>query len=706
MRSIHINAITLSCEAMPNALANQTSPYLLQHANNPVDWMPWGPAALEKSRSENKLIFLSIGYAACHWCHVMEHESFEDDEVAAMLNGDFVPVKVDREERPDLDEIYMSATMLFTGGHGGWPMSVFLAPDLNPVFGGTYFPKEDAHGRPGFKTVLTILGQKWRDEPASLTADRDKILSAIRRIHKTGAARELPSEEDLQTAAAQAHRSFDMSLGGRASGQNKFPPSLAIDLLLRAWKNSGEAKLLGAVELTLEKMGEGGIYDHLGGGIHRYSTDPQWLVPHFEKMLYDQGLVVGAYLDGYQATSRDDLKRLFADRARGICEYVLRDLTSPNGGFYSSEDADSEGLEGKFYVWRRDQVESLLDEPVARIFCSHYDISEPGNWMHPGDAHVPAGPKNILQVVRPLETIAKLEGLELGEVESLVADARSTLLAERNTRIRPGLDDKILSGWNGLMITALARTAAVLHEPRFAEAAGRAADFVLDRMRVEGRLLAAYGKGKAHLTAYSTDYAFMIEGLLELFQTAGDLTRLRQAEELTEALLQHYWDESSGGFFFTADDHEDLLLRTKTAHDGATPSANSVMAGNLLRLAVLLDREDLRGRATKMLQVFGSGATHNPFQSERLFGGLDALRQGFVEIVLVGDDGTLSGEVQRRYLPNKIVVRLAAESESELPLLSGRKVLDGKPTAYVCRNFTCKQPTTDVAALAEQLDSA
>ncbi len=688
---------------MPNALANETSPYLLQHANNPVDWMPWGPAALEKSRSQNKLIFLSIGYAACHWCHVMEHESFEDAEVAALLNRDFVPIKVDREERPDLDEIYMSATMLFTGGHGGWPMSVFLAPDLHPVYGGTYLPKENAYGRPGFKTVLMTLGQKWRDEPASLTGDRDKILSAIRRMHEVGAASRPPSVEDLQAAAAQVYRGFDTSLGGLSSGQNKFPPSLAIDLLLRAWKTSGEARLLSAVELTLEKMAEGGIYDHLGGGIHRYSTDPQWLVPHFEKMLYDQGLVAAAYLDGYQATGRDDLKELFAERVRGICDYVLTDLSSPEGGFYSSEDADSEGLEGKFYVWTRDQVETLLDEPAAKIFCSHYDISEQGNWMHPGDAHVPAGPKNILRVVRPLKTIAQLEGLEPSEVESLVEDARNRLLAERNTRIRPGLDDKVLSGWNGLMITALARCAAVLSEPRFGEAAGRAADFVLDRMRVDGRLLAAYGKGKAHLTAYSADYAFMIEGLIELFQTTGDLARLRQAEELTESLLAHYWDESSGGFFFTADDHEELLVRTKTAHDGATPSANSVMVGNLLRLAVLLDRHYFRERAAEVLGVFGSGAVHNPFQSERLFAGLDAFQQGFIEIVLVSDDGALSAEVQRRYLPNKIVVRLADEIESELPLLSGRKKLGGRPTAYVCRDFACKQPTTDVAELAEQL---
>jgi len=691
---------------MPNALANETSPYLLQHANNPVDWMPWGRAALEKSRAENKLIFLSIGYAACHWCHVMEHESFEDEEVAALLNRDFVPVKVDREERPDLDEIYMSATMLFTGGHGGWPMSVFLAPDMSPVYGGTYFPKENAHGRPGFKTVLTILGQKWGEEPAAMTRDRDKILASIRQMHEAGAASELPSAEDLQAAAAQVYRGFDTSLGGLASGQNKFPPSLAIDLLLRAWKTSGEKRLLSAVELTLEKMGQGGIYDHLGGGIHRYSTDPQWLVPHFEKMLYDQGLVVGAYLDGFQATERAELKKLLAERARGICEYVLTDLTSPEGGFYSSEDADSEGLEGKFYVWTLDQVEELLDERSAKIFCSHYDISEHGNWMHPGDAHVPGGPKNILQVVRPLATIAQLESLDLGEVEALVEEARKKLLAERNTRIRPGLDDKVLSGWNGLMITALARTASVLDEPRFAEAGSLAADFVLARMRVDGRLLAAYGKGKAHLTAYSTDYAFMIEGLIELFQTTGDLARLRQAEELTDSLLDHYWDESSGGFFFTADDHEELLLRTKTAHDGATPAANSVMVGNLLRLGVLLHRDDLTERATEILRVFGGGAKYNPFQSERLFAGLDALHQGLVEIVVVADDGSLSAEVERRYLPNKVVARLPGEVESELPLLTGRKPISGEPTAYVCRDFSCKQPTTDVAEFAGQLDSA
>lgn len=692
-----------------NALAQETSPYLLQHAYNPVDWMPWGPDALEKAREENKLIFLSIGYAACHWCHVMEHESFEDEQVAAALNESFVSIKVDREERPDLDEIYMTATMLFTGGHGGWPMSVFLAPDLRPVYAGTYFPRENAYGRPGFLTILGVLSQRWAEDPASLTADSEKVISVIRQNHVArGEGLELEREHIVE-GAQRVYDAFDHQRGGLPSGSNKFPPAQALELLLRVWRRDEAPRFLPIIELTLERMGNGGIYDHLGGGIHRYSTDVKWLVPHFEKMLYDQALVTAIYADGAQATDNAALERLCEDRARGICDYVLRDLTHADGGFFSSEDADSEGLEGKFYIWTKEEVVELLGKEAAHIFGSHYDISDIGNWMHPGDAHVPAGAKNVLEAVRSAETIAKVEEMPLEEVERILAEGRRILFEAREKRVRPGLDDKVLSGWNGLMITAMARVAAVFDDPKYAEAAGRAADFILREMTADGRLLATWGKGRAQLTAYASDYAYFIEGLLELFQATGSFLRLEQAEELMDVAVAEYWDEDGGGFFFTAADAEELLVRSKTVQDGATPAANSVMLGNLLKLAVLLDRKDFRDKAETVARAFGADVAARPFQSERFLSNVDALLSGLLEIVIVGDPQAsetqeLLRTVYARYLPNKlVVVRSPDAEESDHPLFAGRTMLDGKPTAYVCRDYVCQRPVTDPSALADQL---
>jgi uncharacterized protein YyaL (SSP411 family) len=695
-----------------NALARETSPYLLQHAHNPVDWYPWGEEALRKARDEGKLIFLSIGYAACHWCHVMEHESFEDESVAALLNRDFVSIKVDREERPDLDEIYMTATMLYSGGHGGWPMSVFLTPDLQPVYAGTYFPKENAYGRPGFKTLLDFLSRTWRDNRESLLSDSRKVVDAVRQIHGgSGEPGELVSRETIGQAAEQLWRAYDREQGGIASGSNKFPPSLSMDLLLREYLHSAYEPYRSVVELTLERMGNGGIYDHLGGGLCRYSTDPKWLVPHFEKMLYDQALVAAIYLDAWQATEREELKQLFSARTRGICDYVLRDLRSPEGAFYSSEDADSEGLEGKFYIWTLAEVKEILGEDDGRIFASHYDVSEYGNWAHPGDSHVPHGPKNILHVDRPVETIARLNHLDPAAVSATIAESRSKLFEARLKRVRPGLDDKILCGWNGLMITALAKAAAVLDEPRYGEAAANAASFLLGSMRQEGRLFASYGKGRARLKAYSTDYAFLIEGLLMLFEWSGELRWLTDAAELTGTMIEHYWDAAGGGFFFTATDHEQLLVRSKNANDGAIPSGNSVMLLNLQRLAILLDRQDLRDKAGHIIRAFAGSVARMPFQHERLLCGIEAWHQGFEEIAIVGaagDPGTdsLLRAVYGLYVPNKVVVRLDPADQQmpkAMPLLSGKTPIDGRSAAYVCRNYACQRPATDPEELRAQL---
>ena len=700
--------------AHTNQLIHETSPYLLQHAHNPVNWYAWGEEAIQRARSENKLIFLSIGYAACHWCHVMEHESFEDEQVAAVLNRDFIAIKVDREERPDLDEIYMSATMLYTGGQGGWPMSVFLAPDLRPIYAGTYFPKENMYGRPGFMSVLGQLAQAWKDSGAALAGDSEKVVTAVQQIHSAGEAGELLPRASVSQAAEQILRAFDSSLGGIPSGANKFPPSSAIDLLLREYRHGGHHANLAIVELTLEKMGNGGIYDHLGGGIARYSTDAKWLAPHFEKMLYDQGLVSSAYLDGYQVTQRPELKKLCEEKARGIFDYVLRDLVTPEGAFCSSEDADSEGLEGKFYIWTLDEVKQILGDQAAKLFAQHYGISQIGNWDHPGGQHVPHGPKNILHVGRAADIIARLENLDPAEVEKTIADGRRKLFEARLERVRPGLDDKILTGWNGLMITALAKGAAVLDDPGYGEAAARAADFILSEMRQDGRLFATYGKGRARLKSYITDYAFLIEGFIGLYEWRGELRWLDEARQLTEVAIQYYWDDAGGGFFFTASDHEELIVRSKTAQDGAIPSGNSVMLLNLQRLAILLDRSGYREKAERIIRVFAAGEKmRSPFQHERLLAGIDAWHAGFDEIAIVGaaDDAAthaLLGAVYQQYLPNKVVARLDpadGETPKKVPLLANRLLVDGRPAAYVCRNFTCQQPLTDPEELARQLHS-
>ena len=697
-----------------NQLIGETSPYLLQHAHNPVNWHPWGEEALGKARDEDKLIFLSIGYAACHWCHVMEHESFEDEEVAEILNRHYVSIKVDREERPDLDEIYMSATMMFTGGQGGWPMSVFLAPDCRPVFAGTYFPRRDAYGRPGFKTVLQHILKMWIEKGDSLRADSAKVVEAVRKIHDGDAPGDVPSREAVQRGAEQIRQAFDPRLGGISGGTNKFPPSLSMDLLLRRHRAGDSESGLAAVETTLEQMGQGGIYDQLGGGIHRYSTDLIWLVPHFEKMLYDQGLVSSIYLDGYQATGSARIKTLCEEKARGIFEYVLRDLKSPEGAFYSSEDADSEGLEGKFFLWTQDEIREVLGDRDARIFAAHYGVSESGNWNHPGDEHVPSGPKNILTVRRSLENIAKAEKLDAEAVAQSIAGSRRRLFEAREKRVRPGLDDKILSGWNGLMITALSKGAAVLDEPSYGEAAAKAANFILSAMRAEGRLVATYGKGRARLRGYLTDYAFLAEGLLGLYEWSGDARWLGEAESLIDTAIEFYWDSQDGGFFFTPSDHEKLIVRSKTATDGAIPSGNSVMLMNLQRLAVLLDRDDLRDKAGRLIAVFSVEAERTPYQHERLLSGIEAWHEGFDEVAIVGAAGDartkrLIRALYSVYVPNKIVARLEPGDEAtpeRVPLLRARRQIDDQPAAYVCRGYACQQPTSDPEELKRQLGAS
>lgn len=692
-----------------NRLINATSPYLLQHAHNPVDWHEWGPESLARAKDENKPIFLSIGYSACHWCHVMERECFENEEIAAVMNEHFVCIKVDREERPDLDDIYMSATQALTRS-GGWPMSVWLTPDLRPFYAGTYFPPESRYGRPGFKDVLLFLHDAWENKHEQVVEQADTLTDAVRQITTAEMGASTLDLTVVSGAAEAIARQFDAHRGGVISGgTNKFPPSMAMNLMLRAYDRSvAEGKpntlLLERVETTLENMAYGGIYDQLGGGIARYSTDPDWLAPHFEKMLYDQALVSDIYLDAYRLTK----KPLYAETARSILDFVIADLQSPEGGYYSARDADSEGEEGKFYVWSKSEIERVLGED-AQLFCEYYDVSDGGNW----EGH------NILNVPNEPEVVAKKLGLPLDELKHRLARARAALLAHRAQRVPPFRDDKVLAAWNGLMIASMAKASRVLNEPVYADSAIRAADFVLSKMTDEKkRLLRTYREKRAHTPGYLDDYAFMIDASLTLFETTMDRKWLDAAEQLNAVLMRHYRDEA-GGFFFTADDAETVLVRMKSASDNAVPSGNSVQAMNLLRLGVLLDRPELTREAEKLLTIFGDKARKMPFSSERLLAAADCLYRRPKEVAIVcvkasrTDADEMIDAVWQHYVPNFVIALRIEDEETSgtndagmIPLLRDKSAIDKKATAYVCENYACQAPTTDIHKLKEAVLSA
>ena len=681
-----------------NRLAHATSPYLLQHAHNPVDWHEWGEEAFAKAEREDKPVFLSIGYSACHWCHVMAHESFESDEVAAVLNEHFVSIKVDREERPDIDEIYMAYTQSTTGG-GGWPMSVWLTPDGTPFHAGTYFPRAQ------FLGILGSISKAWNTNRDQITDGAD----SARDFFSRWAASPSPAEgvitrQTVEKTATQIARYFDRALGGMRSSRNKFPPSMAMDLLLRVYHRTGDADLFEAVEVTLDHMARGGIYDHMGGGICRYSTDREWLVPHFEKMLYDQALVSAIYLDAYQVTR----KPLYGSVAADIFDYVLADLQSPSGGFYSSRDADSGGFEGAYYIWTVEEVHKLLGEEEGKLFCAYYDVTATGNWFE-SRGHAPSGPKNILHVSKPPAAFAKLHGLEVSDLTGRILTWREKLLAARAKRSAPGLDDKVLTGWNGLMIASLAKGGRVLNEPKYTEAAAKAADFLLNNLRRDGRLLRTYRKGQARLTGYLSDYAFFVEGLINLYEATFDRRWLVEAFALTDTAIKYYYDGKKGAFFFTADDAGKLIARSKQPRDGAIPSGNSIQAMNLLRLAILSDRKEYRVKAESIFRAFAPQVERSPGAFERLLCAADFYHDRVKEIAIIGDPASadtaaLVRTVYDRYLPNKLVAGAAdLEPDPVTPLLRGKTRMRGKSTAYVCENYRCKLPATSPEDLAKQL---
>ncbi|HSW46844.1 MAG TPA: thioredoxin domain-containing protein [Phycisphaerae bacterium] len=691
-----------------NRLIHSTSPYLLQHAHNPVDWYPWGPEAFERARREDKPIFLSIGYAACHWCHVMERESFENEDIAVILDEHFVAIKVDREERPDLDDLYMSATLVYNQGQGGWPMSVFLTPDQKPFFAGTYFPPTSRWGRPGFRDVLLSITRVWNEQRDQVTQSAEALTDAVRRMSDVAPSDGGVTLERVSQLVGALARVFDPRRGGLTSEANKFPPSLGIGLMLRehlatARAEKPDKRLLELVELTLDHMARGGIYDHLGGGIARYSTDPDWLVPHFEKMLYDQALVSTAYLEGFKVTGN----RRWADVAGDILNYVLADLRSPEGGFYSSRDADSEGVEGKYYVWTKEETVSLLGREAGELFCGYYDVTDAGNWEG----------KNILNIQRPLETVARLNCVELEVLRRTLADGRATLLDARAKRVPPGLDDKVLTSWNGLMIAALARGGRQLEEPKHTAAASAAAEFILTRMTdSEGRLLRAYRKGQAHTLGFLDDYAYFVDGLLELYEATFDKRWLTEAARLTDQMIVRFRDERDGAFFTTAADAESLIVRAKDTRDGATPAGNSVAVLNLLRLAHLLDRTDLLDKADLAMKTLTGRVGEIAYGCERLLAAVHFSLSNPRKIVLVGDPARpetkqLLRAVDRACDFNRVMLLLdpadpdTAAWQQKMVLLQGKTQLGDKPTAYVCRNRTCSRPVTAPEDLARLLQT-
>lgn len=675
-----------------NRLIHEASPYLLQHARNPVDWYPWGRDAFQHAAESDKPVFLSIGYSTCHWCHVMERESFEDEATAAILNDHFISIKVDREERPDVDETYMKAVQMMTGS-GGWPLSIFLTPQGRPFYGGTYFPPRSMYGRPSFQQVLLAIAQAWRDRRAELLGSAEKATDALQSLTVAGSPA-LLSADVLEKAFAQLSGVFDASHGGFGDAP-KFPQPSTLAFLLGYGHRKGNAKALEMVTKTLDAMAAGGIQDHLGGGFHRYSTDRQWRVPHFEKMLYDQALLGKVYVQAHQATGR----QRYAAVARDIFDYVLCDLTDGAGGFYAGEDADSEGREGTFYVWTQADIEAVLSQREARIFCERYGVTKKGNFENGTSIlNVTDSPTETLQ-----ETASEWEAI------------RRTLLEHRNTRPRPHRDDKIIAGWNGLMISAMAYGGATLGEPRYVAAAEKAAHFVLESLRVEGRLMRYFRAGRVVEKGFLDDHAFMIGGLIDLYQATFEVRWLHEAADLADRVITLFADGPSGGFFLSGEDVEQLIVREKPAYDGAVPSGNAATAVALLRLASITGNERYTSHAQGALDTFSGALTESPTAFTTMLTALGfSLGSGREIIIAHSEDSAeaeaLIEEVRRHFLPDAVLMVRPFGSEAETiekvaSALSRLGPIKGHAAAYVCRDHACQRPVTSPEDLEQILRS-
>ncbi|HSD83221.1 MAG TPA: thioredoxin domain-containing protein, partial [Anaerolineae bacterium] len=684
---------------MPNRLIAETSPYLLQHAHNPVEWYPWSEEALTKARTEDKPIFLSIGYAACHWCHVMAHESFEDEATAQLMNELFVNIKVDREERPDLDAIYMNAVVGLTGG-GGWPMSVFLTPDGKPFYGGTYYPPTPLHGRPSFREVLRAVASAWQTRRDEILQSSENITTYLQQANdfaQAGESRPL-SMDTLIKATENIGRTYDHTNGGWG-GAPKFPQPMILEFLLRRYVQTRDTQLRAPIDQTLNAMARGGMYDQIGGGFHRYSTDAHWLVPHFEKMLYDNSQLARVYLHAWQVFRDPYYRRITCE----ILDYVLREMLHPDGGFYSTQDADSEGVEGKFFLWTTDEVRSILGDE-AILFNEVYGLAPAGNFH---EHHLPPG-QNILSLVAEPEAVARKNGLSLEQLEIILAEARRKLFQAREQRVKPGRDEKVLAAWNGLMLAAFAEAA---RDPSlgargeaYRSAAEHNAEILLREMRGhDGRLRRTWKDGRAKLNGYLEDYACVIEGLLELYQTTFEEKWFVTARELANSMLQHYADPA-GGFFDTSDDHEALVTRPKDLQDNAVPSGNAMAATTLLKIAAFTGEDRYSRSVEALLESLQPALIQAPLGFAQWLVALDFALSDPKEIAIVGDARSADTQalldvVRAGYRPHQVVALGAPDRASALPLLRDRPALNQQATAYVCVRFACQCPTTDPQTL-------
>ena len=675
---------------MANYLAEETSPYLLQHVDNPVDWYPWGEEALALAKAEDKPILLSIGYAACHWCHVMAHESFEDEETAAQMNADFINVKVDREERPDVDSIYMQAVTAMTG-RGGWPMTVFLTPEGKPFYAGTYFPDEPRHGMPSFRQILTGVKQAWDDDRENVMSSAGEVAQQLGALSGVALDAEPVGEEVLRDAVRALSRNFDATWGG-FGGAPKFPQPMTLELLLRQHLRDPDSDALAMAEKTLRKMAQGGMYDQIGGGFARYSVDHRWLVPHFEKMLYDNAQLARVYLHAWQVTGNQLYRRVTEE----TLDYVLREMRHAEGGFYSSQDADSEGVEGKFYVWSANEIREILGDE-ADLFMKVYGVSDEGNWEG----------NNILNLQLDPAALAKELGLELREMGGRLAEARCTLYEVRAKRVWPGLDDKVLTAWNGLMLAAFAEAGVALDRPDYIDAATTNAEFLFETMRREsGRLYRTWRTGaEAKYNGYLEDYAFLADGLLALYEATFEPRWFEWAEDLAKLMLAHFRDETNGGFFDTSDDHEALIHRPKDLQDNAVPSGNAVAASVLLRLSLLTGDGSYATVAERSIATMTKLMSQYPSGFGEWLKAASFMLSKPKEVALVGSDMVIEpllDIVRAEYRPFQVVAA-GHQGVTTPPLLRDRSQVDGLGTAYVCQHFVCQAPVTNPNELAEQL---
>jgi uncharacterized protein YyaL (SSP411 family) len=686
-----------------NNLINEKSPYLLQHAHNPVDWYAWGEEAFAKAKQKDKPIFLSIGYSTCHWCHVMEHESFEDSSLAELMNEAFVCIKVDREERPDIDNIYMLVCQMLTGG-GGWPLTIIMTPDRKPFFAGTYIPKISAYGRTGMTELIPKVKEAWINRRQDILASAEKITFSLQSSQSSTTGDDL-DESALKSAYQIFSQTFDRNYGG--FGQSpKFPTPHNLMFLMRYWKRNGDGDALGMVEKTLREMRQGGMYDHVGFGFHRYSTDSRWFLPHFEKMLYDQAMLAYAYIEAYQITGNEEYKTT----ANEIFTYVKRDMRDTEGGFYSAEDADSEGEEGKFYFFAKSEIEELLTSEETELASRIFNITAAGNYAEEATGHKTG--RNILHLTKRYAEHASELGLSEDDLRGKIETIRQKLFEYREKRIHPHKDDKILTDWNGLMIAAMAKGAQVFDDPKLAQAAADAAEFILSKMhQKDGSLLHRYREGEAALSGYVEDYAFMVWGMIELYEATFELKYLKAAIELNDYLLQHFWDDQGGGLFFTADSSEELIHRQKEIYDGAVPSGNSVAALNLMHLARTTARTDLEARARAIGSAFSKTVRQYPAGYSMLMLALDFMTGPSFEIVVSGnldspDAKDMLAALRKEFIPNRVIVfRTDSEKSPEIAKFAAytqpQNSLEGRATAYVCMDYACKLPTTEIGKMLD-----